>query len=312
MPARLSFRFALPLAAAFLLASCGADQSPQAARVAVKVNGKPVPMSRVQAALERGAAERGRDADRGREAKALERAIDQELLVQAATRAKLERDPQVAQALDGARRQILAQAYIDRAVSGAGDSNPDEQREFYAGNPALFSERRIYRFQEVAVEGPSEKLGALKDQVAGARGMEDLAAWLRARNLAFNMTTATKPAEQVPLNFLPRLAAMKDGELAVFPTPGGASILQLLQSQQAALTEQQAEPLIERFLLGRRRLQMAEEAVGRLRAKAKIVYQGEFRPGRQETSQRGFVSRAGTDLIGTAGGRFGDDPGVLR
>jgi hypothetical protein len=84
-----------------------------------------------------------------------------------------------------------------------------------------------------------------------------------------------------------------------------------VQSQQAALTEQQAEPLIERFLASRRRLQMAEEAVGRLRAKAKIVYGDEGRPGRHETSQRGFVSRAGTDLIGTEGG-FGDGRTVLR
>jgi EpsD family peptidyl-prolyl cis-trans isomerase len=273
--------------AASLLGACGSRD----ATIAAKVNGHDVPVASVRAALQRDAgAERNFDGGREASVRALERVIDQELLVQAALDARLERDPEVAQALESARRHVLAQAYIDRASAGAGDgSTGSEVDDFYRRNPALFSERRIYRFQEMTVEGPAEKLASLKDQVGSAVRVEDVAAWLRSRNVPFTLATSTRPAEQVPFNYLNRLASMKDGELALLPTQAGVSVLQLIQSQEAPLTEAQAAPRIERFLASRRRLQGAEETLVRLRSKARIEYQGEFRPPRQEVSL--FISR---------------------
>src|SRR5437870_7592331 len=78
-------------------------------------------------------------------AQAVEKVIDRELLVQKALEAGLERDPQVKDSIDNARRQVLAQAYLDRAASAATQPGKEEVRAFYAENPALFAERRIYR-----------------------------------------------------------------------------------------------------------------------------------------------------------------------
>jgi hypothetical protein len=88
-----------------------------------------------------------------------------------------------------------------------------------------------------------------------------------------------QPAEQLPLSFLPRLAAMKPGEIAVFATPLGASVIQLLHAEQAPLSETQAAPLIEQFLAARRRLDTAAAEVKRLREVATIEYLGEFKRG---------------------------------
>jgi EpsD family peptidyl-prolyl cis-trans isomerase len=240
-------------------------------------------MAKVQAAMEFGP-EHGA----GKEAsvRALDRLIDQELLVQAAEREHLERDPQVRRALEEARRQVLAQSYVDRSVAGAGDGASDEVHDYYEQNPALFGQRRIYRFRELAVEGPSEKLSTLMQVARSSRSLDELAAWLRARRLPFSVASATKPAEQLPLNFLPRLAEMKDGDRAVFPTPSGASIVHLIESQEAGLSEAQAAPVIERFLASRRRLQTADEAIARLRAAAVIEYRGGFRTGGHDVALR--------------------------
>jgi EpsD family peptidyl-prolyl cis-trans isomerase len=212
-------------------------------------------------------------------AQALEKVIDRELLVQKALAAKLDRDPQVMQSIENARRQLLAQAYLERTASAGAGSTRDEVRAFYAENPALFAERRIYRLRELVVSAPAEMIDVLRAEAAKARDLDELAAWLRVRKAKYSVDAVEQPAEQLPLSFVPRLAGMKPGEIAVFGTPLGASVIQLLHAEDAPLTEPQAAPLIEQFLAGRRRLEAAAAEVKRLREVATIEYLGEFKRG---------------------------------
>jgi len=208
---------------------------------------------------------------------ALEKIIERELLVQKALAAGLDRDPQVAQQIDHARRSLLAQAYLDRAAAAVARSTPEEVRAFYAENPALFAERRIYRLRELAVSAPAELVEVLRAEAARATDLEQVAAWLQARGAGFTTVNLTQPAEQVPLSQLPELARMKEGDIAVFAAPPGASVVQLLQAQEAALSEQQAAPLIEQFLAARRRMELAAAEVRRLRDGARIEYVGDIK-----------------------------------
>jgi EpsD family peptidyl-prolyl cis-trans isomerase len=210
-------------------------------------------------------------------AQALERIIDRELLVQKALAAGLDRDPQVAQSIDHARRQLLAQAYLERAAATAPKSTPEEMRAFYADNPALFGERRIYRLRELAVSAPAELIDVLRAEAARAADLDEVAAWLRLRNARFSAFNVTQPAEQLPLSQLPELARMKQGEIAVFASPLGASVVQLVQSEEAPLSEQQAAPVIEQFLAARKRMKLADAEVRKLRDGARIEYVGDIK-----------------------------------
>lgn len=212
-------------------------------------------------------------------AQALEKVIDRELLVQKALQAKLDRDPQIVQSIESARRQVLAQAYLERAATAAAGSTRDEVRAFYDENPALFAQRRIYRLRELVVSAPPEMLDVLRSEAAKARELDEVAAWLRARAAKFSADMLTQPAEQLPLAYLPQLVRMKPGDIAVFATPPGASVIQLVHAEDAVLSEAQAAPLIERFLAGRRRLEIAAAEVKRLREVATIEYLGEFKRG---------------------------------
>jgi EpsD family peptidyl-prolyl cis-trans isomerase len=238
-----------------------------AAQLVARVNGAEISLQQVRA----GSAPA--------QAGALEKVIDRELLVQRALASKLDRDPQVMQAIENARRHLLAQAYLERTASAAAGSSRDEVRAFYAENPSLFAERRIYRLRELVVSAPAEMIDVLRAEAAKARELEDVAAWLRSRNAKFSADGMTQPAEQLPLSYLPQLARMKPGEIAVFATPLGASVVQLVHAEDAPLTEQQAAPLIEHFLAGRKRLETAAAEVKRLREVATIEYLGEFKRG---------------------------------
>jgi len=210
-------------------------------------------------------------------AQALEHVIDRELLVQKALEAGLERDPMVAQALESARRQILAQAWLERRAAGGATARPEDIRAFYNDNPALFGERRIYRLRELSVTASAELVDVLRGDVLAAKDLEEVAAWLRQRNASFRAGSSVQPAEQLPLSYLPRLAQMKEGEIAVFNAPSGATVVQLVQAQDAPLSEREAAPLIEQFLAGRKRLEMAAAEVRRLREVARIEYLADFK-----------------------------------
>ena len=192
-------------------------------------------------------------------AQALEKIIDRELLVQKALEAGLDKDPAVAESIDNARRQVLAQAYVDRVSAGGAKPSRDEVRAFYDENPALFAERRIYRIRELTVASPP-------DMAEG--DMEQIVASLRARGARFSLTTQTQPAEDVPLAWLPKLSRMKPGETAIF----GNTAIQLIHAEDAPLAANEAEALIEQFLAGRKRLQIAAAEVKKLREGARIEY----------------------------------------
>ena len=208
---------------------------------------------------------------------ALESVIDRELLVQKALEAGLERDPQVARTIEHARRQLLAQAWIERNAGVSVKATPEEVRRFYSENTALFAQRRIYRLQELAAALPAELLEVLRAEAARSTSLDDMAAWLRARGVKFTELSLTQPAEQLPLRYLPQLARMHEGEIAVFASPAGAAVVQLLSAADAPLGEKQAAPVIEQFLAGRKRLELAAAEARRLRDSARIEYVGDFK-----------------------------------
>ena len=210
-------------------------------------------------------------------AQAVEKIIDRELLVQKALEAGLERDPLVKDTIDNARRQVLAQAYLERAAGAAAQPSREEVRAFYVENPALFAERRIYRMRELVVSASAEMIDVLRAQAARTADLDELAAWLKARNARFSAATETQPAEQLPLAFLPQLARMKSGEIAVFATPLGATVIQLIHAEDAPLGPEQSQALIEQFLAGRKRLEIAAAEVKRLRDSARIEYVAQFK-----------------------------------
>jgi EpsD family peptidyl-prolyl cis-trans isomerase len=172
---------------------------------------------------------------------------------------------------------VLAQAWIERNAGAAARATPEEVRRFYAENAALFAQRRVYRLQELAVSLPAEMLEPLRAEAARARDVEELAAWLRARNFKFSEIALTQAAEQLPLRYLPQLARMREGDIAVFAAPSGASVMRLVSAADAPLGEKQAAPLIEQFLAGRKRLELAAAEAKRLRAGARIEYVGDFK-----------------------------------
>jgi EpsD family peptidyl-prolyl cis-trans isomerase len=262
---------AAAVAAALAATACSREEAPGGGDVAARVNGGEVPVARVQAALAREAA----PADRGQAgARALEAAIDEELLVQKALAARLDRDPDVMRALDESRRRILARAWLDHAVARRAQPDAGQVSAFYSANPELFAERRIYSIRRLSVPGARGREAQLAARVASG-DRAGLEGWLAREGIAFQARETTEPAEALPLALLARLHTMKDGEAVVVDADGVPTVVERLRSIAAPLASAEAAPLIERFLAARRRGELAREEVARLRGEARIEYAGD-------------------------------------
>jgi EpsD family peptidyl-prolyl cis-trans isomerase len=260
---------------AALLTITGCDRGDGATSLAAKVNGGEIPVAQISFVLARGG---GASDEQMKKAgpQALESLIDQHLLVEKALENKLDREMQTAQALAAARRQVLAQAHMDKAMSASLKPAPEQIQAFYDENPLLFSQRRIFRFQELGAAVPDERFDEVKRIAQKAKTLAQIGNWLTAQNIPFKAIDSTKAAEELPMELLPNVAKMNDGQIAVLRAPGRIAILQLAQSQPAPLDVQHATLQIEQYLMNAKRMEVAKAELKKLREAAKIEYVGEF------------------------------------
>jgi EpsD family peptidyl-prolyl cis-trans isomerase len=258
-----------------LLTGCGSEGSKSASQTAAKINGDEVTVHQINSELQRlaGSLPQGADTEAASK-RILEGLIDQTLLVQQAIEAKLDRDPQVLQQLEASRRQILAQAYVDRQAAGSPPTS-DQIKEFYAKHPDLFEHRRVYAFREYVFERAkySEKL---REQLNGAKAPADISSILHAAGIRYRETNNTRPAEALPLEALPRIAKMNKGDTVAFTDRNFANVLMLLDSVEQPVPMERATQAIQQYLFNQKRREVAQNSVKELRTKAKIEYVGNY------------------------------------
>lgn len=140
----------------------------------------------------------------------------------------------------------------------------------------MFSERRIYRLEEINIKVTPDNIEAVKAQLQQVKNLGDFINWLKEQNIPARVGQSTKTAEQLPLEILPRVHAMKDGQAMTFAAPGALNVLVVANSQTQPLTQEQAKPLIERYLENAKKREIAGAELKKLREAAKIEYLGSY------------------------------------
>lgn len=274
------------------LSACGQSGSAASStQVAAKVNADEITVHQINTALSQTRNVNAAD-PRAAGAQVLEKLIDQQLLVQQAEASHLDRDPRVLQVIDASRREILARAYLEQKAGAAAAPTDEAVDAYYRDNPALFAERRIYNLQELSIRVDPARHDEVKAQVETASSMQDIVAWLKAQGIQYSAGASAKPAEQLPMELLPRFAAMKDGQIALVRQPQGITIVHLASAVAQPIDRESARPLIEKFLVNRERAELARGEIKRLREHSEIAYMGAF--ARTEASAAASVQAAPT------------------
>ncbi len=268
----------LPLAvvaAAVVLAGCGDKKDKAASQTAAKVNKDEITVHQINFVMQQQRGLRPEQAEAASK-QILERLIDQQLALQKGDDLKIDRDPRVVQQLEAARREILARAYLEKVGEAAPKPAPEEIKKYYDEKPALFSERRVYNIQEIAIEAKPERYAELREKLAGSKDINAFLEFLKASDIRFSGNQAVRAAEQLPLGSLEAFAKMKDGQAMMVPAQNGLQVVLLAGSRSQPVTEEQARPAIEQYLLNDRKRKLVEDDLKAMRAAAKIEYVGKF------------------------------------
>ena len=274
-------RMSLALAAISLsaLTACGerAAAPLPATQVAARVGGEEISIHQINTLL---AQENGNtltpQQTRSKSRAILENLIDQQLAVEQALNHQLNRSPEVIAQLEAARREVLAAAYIRQFTASLPRPEPQEMRKYYSQHPELFAQRRIFNIQEIVTPNTPEVLGRLQAMVAANSSLEEAMNWLKSNKIAYQPGAATRAAEQIPLELLPRMHALKEGQNAVFATPTAITLLRLVGVRTVPIPEADALPSIAQFLGNQRMAEAVAAQMKTLRSKTQVNYLGEF------------------------------------
>lgn len=211
--------------------------------------------------------------------KLLQALVDQRLVAQAAQKAGLDKEPAVEIAMAQASRQVLAEAYAERNFKDVAKPTESEIADYYNVHPELFSQRRIYRVQELELKVDPSRMSEVESRLKESHSMGDFVAWVKEQGIEGKTAVAVKPAEQIPLPLLGRLSQMKDGQVTVFSArPGQVLVQQLLESQQQPVSLEQSQSAIERVLMAEKRKDLMEADLKKLREAAKVEYTSGYAP----------------------------------
>lgn len=209
----------------------------------------------------------------------LDKLIDQQVAVSKAIERKLDRKPEVMAAIDGAKRDILARAYYQELAAAQVKPAAEDVKNYYSAHPELFAERRIYKLQELTLGKNDELLPAIQERVRTAKNLEEITAWLKGRNVPFKVGGGVRAAEQLPLEILPKIHALKNGQIGLIQASEGYLVVRVVGSETQPVDEGQAGPRILTFLTNQRGTEAIQREMKALREKAKIEYLGEFAGG---------------------------------
>lgn len=277
----IGMKFALPLLTFSLIlgvAACGSkDQKKPASQVAAKVNAEEISVHQVNFMISRS----GNGNSSPEQAPKIRRAIldklvTQQLAVEQALENKLDQLPDVHMAIEAAHLEILERAYIAQLTGAVTQPDAAEAKKYYAEHPQLFAERRIYNIQEIQLPAMANVTGSLREMIAAGKQMEEITNWLKDKNIKFTAGNSVRMAEQIPLEILPKVHVLKDGQSVLIDGKETLTILHVVASQSSPVTEAEALPRIQQFLGNLRAADVVDREFKKLKAKAKITYQGEF------------------------------------
>ena len=255
------------------IVGCGGDKDEKKApsQVLVKVNGKEITVLQLNYLLARQS-----KADNDTKQTLLDNLVEQELLVQQAETLKLDRNPDVLQNIEFAKRQVLAQAALEKLIGAKIEFSQDAIRKYYQEHKYLFAERYIFDMDVFLVKTADMTETANQALETSFKG-ETTKKILQDNNIVFRQTQVKRASEELPEVVLNRMVEINIGDIVKVPDDVGNMVfMQLITKTPAPISEADAENSIRQLLANTKMQNDAKSKIGDLKMAGNIEYLQRF------------------------------------
>ena len=274
MPGLVVTRLVFVVALVGLVSACskkhGEEKSSQSIAI---VNGDEITVHQVNNVLQRANVQIAQQESAGRQI--VQTLVDRQILVQAAHKEKLDRKPQVMQAIEDAKAQILVQSYLESRIGGLAKPSANEIADYRAKHQDIFANRKVYMTDEALFTLDEGSAGKLETIAKSVKTLKDLEQWLKANQIKYVVNHLQHAAETLPPQLLTQFDKMAIGQVVFIGANGPNArtmAVSMAEIKEMPISEKDSKPLIEKILTEQKRKITVGSEIKRLREAAKIEY----------------------------------------
>ena len=257
-----------------VMTACG-NKEKKAGQALVRVNNEEITVLQVNDELQRAGVQAGQQEAASKQL--LESLIDRQLILAEAERNKLDRTPEVMQAIERARVQIIAQAFLQGITSKTPRPTRAEVDSYYQEHPEYFSKRKEFDLKQLVISNKNFS-DELKSFLDTAKSLDEIAAWMDKYGVHYTRTQATRTSADLPAEAVSKLVEMPLGKLFMVGEGDNKVINVMTAVKDSPVTATNAAPQIEQFLFNKKIKEAAAVEIAHLRSLAKIEYLGASAP----------------------------------
>jgi len=250
------------------IAACG-NKEKKAGQALVRVNGEEITVLQINDELKRAGVRP--EQQEAATKQLLESLIDRQLILAEAMRNEVDRTIGVVQAIERAKAQIIAQAYLKSLDSKVTKPTPVEIDDYYQKHPEYFTQRKQYDVQQLVI-ATRDFSNSLKSVVDSAKSLDGIAAWMDSHNVHYARGQLSRSTTDLPEQMVTKLKGMQKGQLFIV-NEGESSMINLIANVKISpIDAKVAAPQIEQYLMNKKVNEVATAEITHLRTSAKIEY----------------------------------------
>ena len=250
------------------LSACG-NKERKAGQSLARVNGEDITFLQINDELNRAGIQPGQEEAARKQL--LESLIDRQLILAEAMNNKIDRTPDVMQAIERSKAQIIAQAYLHNITARIVPPSKAEINEYFESHPEFFSKRKEFDLQQLIIADKNFS-AELKAIIDSAKSLDEVAAWMDKHDVPYSRAKTTRTTADVPSDIAGKLMVMPKGQLFLVEQSGNKILNALADIKDSSVTALNAAPQIEQFLINKKNKDAVDVEIAHLRSLAKIEY----------------------------------------
>jgi peptidyl-prolyl cis-trans isomerase C len=260
------------LIGAISLVACGRQEAKNDAVLAV-VDGFDITSNQFNAELSHmaEAPETASDLQNTTRRQILDAMIDRRILMRAAIREKIDRDPAVVNAVESNKEKILVQAYLRAASFHVSKPSQEEVDDYYQHHPDLFAKRRLFDVAQVIVSSKNADR-AFNDIGKSATSLRQITDWLDNHQASYTKIHVTLAAAELPEEMAKQVGRLSNDRPFVIHEDGQSRFCTMQYLGDNPVGESEARAQIENYLVKKKEQEAIAMTIARLRALANVEY----------------------------------------